>query len=160
MSSFPPPGPGDPVPGRTGSARTGIARAALVCSAAVAAVLTAQLAVLIIMYLTFDTPPNVEGPLAFIALMMLLTTGIWIGIEAVASWLAFANVVRRFPRGSAAMIGVQGAITFLHSLLTISTLSFATWPYEVALGAVVPLSIATVILFSRAADLSAQAKPR
>jgi len=160
VSSFPSPGPGDRPPGRTRPARTRTAKAALACSAAVAIVLTGQLATLIIAYLTFKTPPDVEGPSAFIALMSLAVPAMLIVPEALAAWLAFAGVVWRFPRGSVTMIAVQSAIISLHTMLTLLIVGLNPWPRVVGIGAVVPLSIATVILFSRATQTSAKTNPR
>jgi hypothetical protein len=125
--------------------------AGLCCTAAAATILTAIAVWMVVAWLTFEPPPDMEGPSVFAAMLMVIIVTTWTGLGAMTGWIIFSDVLRRFPRGRGTSVGLLVGIAAAHGL-------FAAWMWSddaalefvAALGAVVPLTVVAAVLLGRA----------
>ncbi len=120
------------------------------CTAAAAVVLTGLVVWLVVAWLSFEPPPDVEGPSVFAAMLMVGVIAAWLGIEAMATWLVFSDVVRRFPHGRSTAVAVLVVIAVLHGLQATWLAGAAAPEYALSAGAVIPLTVAAAVLLGRA----------
>jgi hypothetical protein len=140
-------------PARRLRVRSGPAVAAFACAAVVAVLLTA-LAVVLVLDLA-EGDPDVEGPRAFAAKLLVGSFAGWVAIEAVTAWLTTAHVVRRFPRGIPTPVVVQCVLAALHGGMAWWLADRGAEAWALALvGGVVPFAVAAVVLLLVAARRS------
>jgi hypothetical protein len=137
------------VPPTTGRNRTLVA--GLCCTAAAAVVLTAHVVWLAVAWLTFEPPPDMEGPSVFAAMLLVGIVAAWMGLEALTVWIVFSDAVRRFPRGRWTAVALLIAISALHGLQTAWLATEDAAPeHAFSVGAVIPLTVAAAVLLARA----------
>jgi hypothetical protein len=123
--------------------------AGLCFTAAAAAVLTAYVVVLLVQWNVLGPPPDLEGPSAFGALLLVSMYASWGFFEALVAWAVFVHALNRFPYVKRASVGVLALVAVTHALLTASLAGAEPWVL-IVIGAAVPLALAGAVLLALA----------
>jgi hypothetical protein len=124
--------------------------AGLCCTAAAATILTAIAGWMVVAWLTFEPPPDMEGPSVFAAMLGVSAITAWTGLGAMTGWIVFSDVLRWFPRRRGTSVGLLVGIAAAQGLFAASWSADAAPEFVAALGAVVALTVAAAVLLARA----------
>jgi hypothetical protein len=97
--------------------RTRKERAVVLCCTGVAAILSAQLVVLVVALALFEPSPTMEGPSVLVAIGFAGLLCAWYGIAGVGAWIAVVSAARRSKHARSNVLLAMTVVAVGHALM-------------------------------------------